>query len=344
MKKVLRANRVTVAVCGGLFLLLTIFSVSKAPFFARSDTPAPDTETFAPITLLFVGDIMMDRGVKRSIVNNFAGDYGALFVHTPYVATADIAFMNLEGPVGTKGRNVGSKYSFHMDRAVLQAVRAAGFDIVSFANNHVGDYTREAFDETLELLSSESLLYTGAGKTYAQATRPSIITVRNMRIGYFAATDVGPSWLAATTTQSGVLLANDKNFEQIIASAKAQVDILVVSFHFGEEYAPANARQVLLAHRAVDSGADIVVGHHPHVMERMETYNGKPIFYSLGNFIFDQYFSVHTMRGMVATVSIDPQTKELTTSIAVSPQSRQFIPQAPIPFEESFLITKRFIP
>lgn len=297
-----------------------------------------------PITLTFVGDVMMDRGVRRSIERNFASDYGALFANTAYLADADIAFANLEGPVAVSGRNVGSKYSFHMDPATLAPLRSSGIDIVSFANNHVGDWTIEAFSETLENLTAHNILYAGAGANKAAVTTPTIIAVRGMRIGFLAATDVGPNWLKATESNPGILLASDPDLSTIIANAKEQVDVLVVSYHWGDEYAPANARQVSLAHAAIDAGADIVVGHHPHVMERVETYNDKLIFYSLGNFIFDQSFSVHTMRGMVAHVSIDPITKGLTSRIEVSPLSRQFIPQPLVPFDESMLVTKTFVP
>jgi poly-gamma-glutamate synthesis protein (capsule biosynthesis protein) len=150
--------------------------------------------------------------------------------------------------------------------------------------------------------------------------------------------------MKATDDRAGVLLANDPNLSKIIADAKAQVDILVVSFHFGVEYSPANTRQKQLAHAAIDAGADIVVGGHPHVMQRVETYNGKPIFYSLGNFIFDQYFSPYTLEGMVAEVSIDPKTKQLTPSEQVVPISKQFVPQPLIPFQEPMLLAKAFTP
>lgn len=303
-----------------------------------------------PITLVFVGDIMMDRGVRRSIEKNFSGDYHALFKNTSYIKDADIAFANLEGPVGVTGRRVGSEYSFHMDPSALTAVRDAGFDIVSFANNHVGDYAQTGFEESLSELQKNSILYAGAGITYADATTPRIITVRGLKVGFLAATDVGPNWMKATDAhanmpaQPGILLATDPNLSNIITDAKAQVDVLVMSFHWGIEYSSANARQASLAHRVIDAGADIVVGAHPHVMQKTETYKGKPIFYSLGNFIFDQYFSPYTLEGMVGEVSIDPKTKQLTPSEQIVPLSKQFIPQALIPFDESMLLTKSFVP
>lgn len=297
-----------------------------------------------PIRIVFVGDIMMDRGVRTNVHRHGNNDYGTLFEHTAYLYDSDIAFGNLEGPVGTGGRRAGSKFSFRMDTASLTALRNAGFDIVSFANNHVGDYSRDAFMESLRHLQENNILYTGAGETYAQASAPTISTVRGTRVGFLGVSDVGPNWLVATERTPGILLASDPRLSEIIAIAKSQTDILIVSFHWGMEYSPANARQEKLAHSAIDAGADIVLGHHPHVMQKVETYKNKPIFYSLGNFIFDQYFSLQTMRGMVAEVSIDPETLAIGHREYVSELSRRFVPQEIVPFNESFLITKAFHP
>ncbi len=297
-----------------------------------------------PVTLTFVGDIMMDRGVKSSVIKNFAGDYHALFVNTTYLQDADIAFANLEGSVATGGHNVGSRFSFHMDPTSLGALHDSGIDIVSFANNHVGDYAMEGFEESLQNLRDHTVSFTGAGESRADVVTPTIITVRGMNIGFLGATDVGPNWLAAKESNPGILLASDPELPSIILEAKKQVDILVMSFHWGVEYSPSNAHQEKLAHSVIDAGADIVVGTHPHVIERVEMYHNKPIFYSLGNYIFDQYFSPHTMHGMVALVSIDPTTKALTATEEVSPLSRQFVPQPLVPFDESMLVTKKFVP
>lgn len=311
---------------------------------ALTETFEEELKVVEPITLLFAGDVMMDRGVRRSIEKNFAHDYGALFKNTEYVRDTDIAFLNLEGPVATGGKRVGSIYTFRMEPESLIAMKEAGFDMVSFANNHVGDYAQAAFDETMRLLEQYGMQYTGAGRNYTDATAPRIVDVRGMKIGFLSTTDVGPNWMKATTTRPGILLASDPNLSNIISEAKNAVDILVVSFHFGEEYSPVSTRQKTLAHNAIDSGADIIVGHHAHVMQATETYNGKLIFYGLGNYIFDQYFSPHTMRGMMAKVTIDPTTKEMTHELFVSPLSRQFIPQALIPFDESMLVKKTFTP
>jgi poly-gamma-glutamate synthesis protein (capsule biosynthesis protein) len=323
-----------------LVLLVAFFFIG----FTKSNTSAPLLVSTQPVSLVFVGDIMMDRGVRRSIEKNYGGDYNALFTHTQYLQDADIAFANLEGPAAASGHNVGSRFSFRMDPVALHALAAAGIDIVSFANNHVGDWAQAAFDETLKNLTATAIAYTGAGTTYSQATEPRIIEVRGMKIGFLATTDVGPNWMKATDTHAGVLLASDPKLSEIIAAAKTQSDILVVSFHWGNEYSPITVRQQKLAHAAIDAGADIIVGGHPHVMQGVETYKGKPIFYSLGNFIFDQYFSPYTLQGMVGMVEINPATKEIYTSEAVAPLSKQFIPQQLIPFKESMLLTKSFTP
>lgn len=334
MKRVLLYVCICGALLGGLF-----FVFSRVVY-----KTAPQQDDASPITLVFVGDIMLDRGVKRKVINTMKGDYNALFADTSYLAQADIAFANLEGPVAYGGRNVGSKFSFRMDPVVLSAIKNAGIDVVSFANNHVGDYTKEAFDETLQRLYDTQIVATGAGKDYQEASTPDIITVRGVRVGYLAVTDVGPNWLAASEKSSGILLASDPALPEIIASADTLVDVLVISFHWGDEYSPFNKRQVLLAHSAVDYGADVVVGHHPHVIQATEVYKEKQIFYSLGNFIFDQYFSPHTLQGMVATVSVDPITKKLTAVTAVSPMSRDFVPKTLVPFTDKDLVLKTFIP
>ena len=124
-----------------------------------------------------------------------------------------------------------------------------------------------------------------------------IIEKYGMKIGYLGFSDVGPEWMKASADQPGLLLASNPRFDEIIRKASAQVDHLIVSFHFGEEYqAEHNTRQEYLSHRAIDNGAKIVVGHHPHVIQDTEVYKESYIAYSLGNFIFDQSWSEPTMQ------------------------------------------------
>ena len=256
--------------------------------------------------LAFVGDMMLDRSVRTSVVKNFGGDYNQLFTNLTELKGADILFANLEGDVSDIGNNVGSKYSFRMDPAILPAISNAGFDIVSFANNHVGDWNWAAFKDTLKRLSDIGILQTGAGDTKAGAETPTIIEKNGVRFGFIGFSDVGPDWIRATDTNPGILLASDPHLADIIKRAKEKSDVLIASFHWGTEYNKLhNSRQESLAHIAIDNGADMVIGHHPHVIEDIEIYKDKPIVYSLGNFIFDQNFSPETRKGLMLSVSIE---------------------------------------
>ena len=257
-------------------------------------------------TIFFVGDIMLTRGVQSSVSNNFNGDYNKLFENVKEFKDADILMGNLEGDVSDVGNNVGSKYSFKMNPSVLQALKNAGFDIVNFANNHVGDWNIIAFKDTLFRLDRNGILKTGAGLNEEEAKIVTIIKKNGVKFGFLGFSDVGPNWMEAKGDNPGILLATNPKLEEIIKNAKERSDVLIVSFHFGEEYKTIhNERQEILAHKSIDSGADMVIGHHPHVIQDIEEYKGKPIVYSLGNFIFDQSFSKNTMRGMLFSATFE---------------------------------------
>ena len=276
-------------------------SLSEVVFYTPPPPPPPPTDT----KLVFGGDVMLDRGVRTSVEKNYSGDYSKLFEPLTKLADADIAFINLEGDVSDIGHNVGSKYSFRMDPVVIPVMRNAGIDIVSFANNHVGDWSKVAFDDTRARLTENEIAYTGAGDNKNDAEQPVIFEDNGNTIGYLGFTDVGPDWIEATDKSSGILLASDPDFTGIIERASEKAPFLIVSVHWGDEYKPANDRQKALAHAAIDAGADLIIGHHPHVIQESEWYNGKYIVYSLGNLIFDQYFSDETMQGLLLEVVVD---------------------------------------
>ncbi len=262
--------------------------------------PEPDT-----ITLALVGDIMLDRGVEHSVMRHGNGDFSWLFASTRDLREVDILFGNLEGPVSDLGRNVGSIYSFRMQPAVAGALATAGFDILSLANNHIGDWTLAAALDTKRLLLEAGIEAVGLGSNKSEVIQPVVLEKSGQKIGWLAFSDVGPNWLAAGATSGGIILAADPDLPEIIAFASQVVDHLLVSFHFGNEYeARASLRQRELARLAIDHGARVVVGHHPHVAQEVERYQDGLIAYSLGNFIFDQDFSPETMRGLVLELEL----------------------------------------
>jgi poly-gamma-glutamate synthesis protein (capsule biosynthesis protein) len=262
------------------------------------------------VMLAFAGDIMLDRGVESSVIRNFGGNYSMLFEKEKGLSDifkkADIAFANLEGPASDQGADQKNLYSFRMDPSVIPALRGVGLSVLSVANNHAGDWGRLAYADTLTRLKENEIFYTGGGQNKTEAETPIIIEKYGMKIGYLAFSDVGPNWMEAGAEKAGVLLANNPRFDEIINTASKQVDYLVVSFHFGDEYKEKhNQRQETLAHRAIDNGAKIVIGHHPHVTQDTETYKNGFIAYSLGNFIFDQSWSKPTMQGMILEIKLN---------------------------------------
>jgi gamma-polyglutamate biosynthesis protein CapA len=150
--------------------------------------------------------------------------------------------------------------------------------------------------------------------------------VNGVRVGFVAFSDVGPNWIRATVSSPGLLIASPEDIDRVVRRAVLETDILLVSFHFGDEYqTTSNARQRLLARAAVDAGADAVIGHHPHVAQEVEEYHGAVIAYSLGNFVFDQRFSEDTSRGMLLELDIQEKrivsfaTKELNFNAYFQP-------------------------
>jgi len=258
------------------------------------------------VSLLFVGDIMFDRGVKNSVVKNGDGDYAFLFKNADFIKDADISFGNLEGPISDKGKDLRNLYSFRFEPFAIKALKNNGFDVLSVANNHIGDWGKVAFEDTISRLDAGGIITIGGGQNLKDAGKVKIIEKNGFRIGFLSFSDAGPDWLGATQDSAGILITDDENFSSLIREAAPQVDILVVSLHFGEEYqGNANDRQKKLAHLAIDSGAKIVVGHHPHVVQEVEQYKNGVIAYSLGNFIFDQNFSKETMQGLALEIVLD---------------------------------------
>jgi D-alanyl-D-alanine carboxypeptidase len=265
----------------------------------------PHVQAAKPLTLAFVGDIMLDRGVKKSVAKQAAGDYNWLFKQVGELAEGDLLFGNLEGPLSDQGADIGNLYSFRMEPKALLALKAAGFDTLTVANNHAGDWGLAAFEDSLNRLTRAGILVTGASATPGEFL-PQITQVKGQKVGFLAASDVGPAWLAPQAGKAGVVLASDPAWPEAISRAAALTDVLVVSYHFGEEYqTEPNARQVELARLAIDHGAQLVIGHHPHVTQKVERYGDGLIAYSLGNFIFDQYFSTETMTGKALVVELE---------------------------------------
>jgi len=276
-----------------------------------TQTTGPSKQTSAakePVTMIFAGDVMLTRGVAYMVDKYGAGDYNFPFLKiNSILAAADIVFGNLEGAVSDKGYKAGSIYSFEADPKAVEGLVYAGFDVMSCANNHMLDYTAAALEDTLARLSAVGILCVGAGSNIQEALAPKFLDVKGNRIAFLALADFTVASWYATADTPGIAKATDENIKNgIDAARRGGADIVVVSFHFGNEYETIpSEEQKRLAHYAIDNGADVVVGHHPHVVQPVEEYKpGKWIAYSLGNFVFDQNFSAATMEGAMLEVLV----------------------------------------
>ncbi len=237
------------------------------------------------VRLLAVGDICLARTVQTAMERKGRGyPFAAL---KPMLRKADIAFGNLECCLATVGQPVPKLFNFRGHPRGALALSEAGFDVVSLANNHALDYGKAALAQTVEHLQNAGVIPVGGGGTLAEARRLRVVKVRGLRVGFLAYLGMFPCILPLRAGEPGLNMADLPRLKREVAAARKQVDALVVSLHAGVEQArKPSSRQRQIARAAIDAGADLVIGHHPHVVQPVETYRGKPIAYSLGNFVF----------------------------------------------------------
>lgn len=240
-------------------------------------------------SISMVGDIFMDGSVKSYIDKN-GGDYPWEMVKE-YFQNDDVTIGNLETSITTKDTKWPEKtYNFRGDPKNLKFMKEAGVDVVALGNNHSLDYGYEGFLDTLNHLDKSEIKRVGGGKNKKEAIEGIILDKNDIKIGILSFSRVVPSvdWYA-TSKRPGIVGAYDGHIKDVlerVREIKEEVDILVLSIHWGVEGSTTPRKEeIALAKKLIDGGVDIIMGHHPHVLQGIEIYNGKPIFYSLGNFI-----------------------------------------------------------
>ena len=239
------------------------------------------------ITLAFVGDIMMGGSAAYKLKTEGPDSF---FTYTsPLLKQADIAMGNLEGPLGLAGKNtVKKKYTFLIDPSSALGFNHAGFKLLTLANNHTMDFGPQALQSTLRALDEQGLKHAGAGMSLSEARQPAWLELKGRKVAVLAYSLTYPTEFWAGDDRPGCAPAHADLMKEDIQAARSKgADLVIVCCHWGQEKkTKLRYYQPQLAHMAIEAGADAVVGHHPHIWQGLEVYQGKPIAYAIGNFAF----------------------------------------------------------
>lgn len=284
--------------------------------------------------LVAVGDIMLGRGVGMRLKK--AGDYGLAFSKvSDYLKQGDVTFANLESPITASTHSLDKKRKIVLkgDPGSVEALTGAGIDVVSLANNHMMDYYEKGLFDTVDILDKNNILHMGSGKNIDDARKPAIIEKNGIKIGFLAYSDMaelvfaGDPYLkySAEKDKSGVLPRKYETIKEDVDKLRGQVDILAVSLHWGvEESFTIPPEQVEFAHKLIDDGVDVILGHHPHQFQGIEMYKGKPIIYSMGNFLFDQN-DTENMESFIMDLRYKGNRLESCTAIPVRILDKSYV-------------------
>lgn len=285
----------------------------------------------ADITLTFAGDILFDSryAVMASLLQRSGG--------TPKIENAfdeailsqmrgaDVFMVNNEFPYSNQGTPLeGKQYTFRADPAYASLLSDMGADIVSLANNHMYDHGEIALLDTLDTLTALDMPHIGAGRNLAEAASPYYFTNGAVKIGIVTATQIerlgNPDTKGATETSAGVFRCmNSENLLKVIGAMQSECDFIIAYLHWGTESTDVTDEwQRKLAVEVIDAGADLIIGDHPHVLQGISVYEGVPIVYSLGNFLFNS----GAQDTCLVTASVDPETGVLK-SLQVIPARQE---------------------
>jgi hypothetical protein len=286
-------------------------------------------------TVVAGGDVMLDRGVYDQVVNKgkgvdfpFAGgtvsitsryccsSFGWALPRTKRLDTtpdmrsllsgADLSMVNLEGPAPVKAVFHSQGKVFTFDQSLLAGLKNAGIDVVSLANNHIGNAGKQGIRETVAALDGLGIAHGGAGADDVSARAPALFTIDGVKVAFLAYDAIAPSYAAGPNLPGTAELSTGTAPADIKAAKAAGAQVVIVFPHWGEEYrASPTSAQRTWAHQMIDAGADLVIGSHSHYAGGMESYKGKPIWYSLGNFVFDQTWSEQTEEGLTLELSFN---------------------------------------
>ncbi|MGD0591788.1 MAG: CapA family protein [Bacteroidota bacterium] len=257
-------------------LFLRAFVLCLLPGFLWSQHRADSSAT-----VVFAGDLNFAANFE------YAAQYRPInvFARWQRIGTYDLMMVNLENAVTQSTDSMEKEFVFKMKPEYLSQLCGAGISIVNCANNHTADFGVEGILETIQQLDSAGIRHTGIGRNLLEARKPVVLHVNGIRIGFLGYG--GEGTFIASRTQPGTTSRSQWLILEDIKRLRPRVDFIVINIHWGEELETRpDSNQIILAHRMIEGGADLIVGHHPHVLQGIERYRGKIIAYSLGNFVF----------------------------------------------------------
>lgn len=267
------------------------------------------TECFCEtLSIVAVGDIMLGRYVDVALEKK-PPIYPYEKVKS-IISSADIAFGNLECSLArdpSKEKPILTGYVFKANFDYSIGLKETGFDILSLANNHSLGGGKETIVKTIDVLNKKGIVTVGAGENLTKARELKVMEFNNVKVVFIASTLVCPEIYPAKENEGGVYKSDEDLILEDVKKSKQDSNIVIVSLHWGEEkeLAPSNSQRDL-AHKIIDSGCDLIIGHHPHVLQGLEIYKGKLIVYSLGNFIFDKTLNItKTNKGVILKCIFD---------------------------------------
>ncbi|MEO7665142.1 MAG: CapA family protein, partial [Candidatus Limnocylindrales bacterium] len=298
--------------------------------------PAPRYDPATAWTLVAGGDILLDRGVALAIKGAASGadfpfDGGTVKINSrckdcsprgwdlprsertgnagavrALLQGADLAIANFENPAPDAFRFHSNGTVFSANPALIAGLKDAGIDFVSLANNHIRDAGAKGILQTIDHLDGFGIAHAGAGANLAAARTPALLHAGGQTVAILGYDTIAGGYFATDSRAGSAPLTAANVTVDVAAARKAGADIVIVFPHWGTEYDPTPFKgQRTLAQAAIDAGADMVIGNHAHWAAGMEVYKGKPIWYALGNFVFDQTWSEPTMEGITLELTFD---------------------------------------
>ncbi|MFC1545295.1 CapA family protein [Gemmatimonadota bacterium] len=269
---------------------------------ADHSVPSPLSADQDTLILGATGDIMLGSWLIDVLKEQGADyPYGEVL---PILQSTDLLVGNLESPFLSDTTGVAraeKTYTFAVPPVIAETLTAGGFDLVGLANNHILDFGQSGLFETWSVLDSLGIAHTGTGRTKVEAHQHTTIERLGRRVAFLAYSHTFPEEFWATADRPGTAHASDEGLAREVKRAGEDADLVVVMFHWGGELLEEpRDYQRILAHIAVDNGADLIIGHHPHTIQPLEWYRGRLIAYSLGNFVFGSFTS--TAKGAVLLV------------------------------------------